>query len=258
MCTVVIDRRPGDPWPLLVAANRDELADRPWLPPARHWPSRPEVIAGLDELAGGTWMGLNDWGVVACVLNREGTLGPLAGRRSRGELVLDALDMADARDAAEALADIDPRAYRPFNLIVADNRDAFWIRHADAEGRAAVEVHPLAEGLTLMTAHDPDDPLDARARAYLPRFRAAPRPDPQLRDGWAPWTHLLGSRDHAVDDGPTAAMCFSLAGGFGTSSSSLIALPAMERIGVDPLYLFAPAPPDQTDYRPVLGGGVPA
>ncbi|HAP98742.1 MAG TPA: hypothetical protein DCQ35_01630, partial [Rhodospirillum rubrum] len=160
MCTVVIDRRPGDPWPLLVAANRDELADRPWLPPARHWPSRPEVIAGLDELAGGTWMGLNDWGVVACVLNREGTLGPLAGRRSRGELVLDALDMADARDAAEALADIDPRAYRPFNLIVADNRDAFWIRHADAEGRAAVEVHPLAEGLTLMTAHDPDDPLD--------------------------------------------------------------------------------------------------
>ncbi|MCC6782813.1 MAG: NRDE family protein, partial [Planctomycetes bacterium] len=84
MCTLVLLRRPGHAWPLLVAANRDEMRERPWRPPARHWPDRPDVFAGLDELAGGSWLGLNDHGVAAAVLNRRNTLGPAAGLRSRG------------------------------------------------------------------------------------------------------------------------------------------------------------------------------
>src|SRR3546814_5219481 len=99
MCTVVILRRPGEAWPLIVAANRDELLDRTWREPARHWPDRPEVVAGLDELAGGSWLGLNDHGIVAAILNRRHSLGPAPDKRSRGELVLDALDHADAADA---------------------------------------------------------------------------------------------------------------------------------------------------------------
>ena len=54
MCTVVILRRPGHDWPLILATNRDEMTDRPWRPPGRHWPDRAEVTAGRDELAGGT------------------------------------------------------------------------------------------------------------------------------------------------------------------------------------------------------------
>ena len=50
MCTVVILRRPGHDWPLILAANRDEMTGRPWLPPARHWSERAEVIAGQDGL----------------------------------------------------------------------------------------------------------------------------------------------------------------------------------------------------------------
>ena len=69
-----------------------------------------DVVAGLDELAGGTWMGLNDSGVVACILNRHGFLGPAPHKRSRGELVLEALDHADADAAAQALSDVDPAA----------------------------------------------------------------------------------------------------------------------------------------------------
>src|ERR671932_1766584 len=117
MCTVVLLRRPGHRWPLILAANRDEMIGRPAKPPGRHWPDRADVVAGLDELAGGSWLGLNDSGVVAGVLNRHGTLGPAEGRRSRGELVLEALDHADAAEAAEALAALEPRAYRPFNLV---------------------------------------------------------------------------------------------------------------------------------------------
>src|SRR6266481_2211198 len=138
MCSVVILRRPGDPWPVLLAANRDEMNDRPWLPPGRHWPDRPWVVAGLDRQAGGSWLGLNDHGLVAGVMNRAGSLGPAAGKRSRGELVLEALDHADALEAAEALRALEPRAYRPFNMIVVDNRDAFWIRNAGE----SIEVAP--------------------------------------------------------------------------------------------------------------------
>ena len=66
------------------------------------------------------------------MLNRPGTLGPAAGKRSRGELVLEALDHADAAAAAARARRLEPDAYRPFNLIVADDRDAFWLRHAGA------------------------------------------------------------------------------------------------------------------------------
>ena len=104
MCTVIILRRPDHEWPVIIGANRDEMNNRPWKPPARHWEDRPDVIAGLDETAGGTWLGVNEDGVVAAVLNRFGTLGPAEGKRSRGELPLEALDHADAVDAAQALA----------------------------------------------------------------------------------------------------------------------------------------------------------
>src|SRR3546814_2463721 len=80
--------------------------------PGRHWPDRPQVVAGIDRLAGGSWLGVNDDGVVAAVLNREGTLGPAPGLRSRGELVLEALDHADAAAAAAALGALNPDAYR--------------------------------------------------------------------------------------------------------------------------------------------------
>lgn len=246
MCTLVMLRRPQAEWPLIVAANRDEMEGRPWKPPGRHWSDRPEVVAGLDELAGGSWLGLNDVGVVAALLNRVGTLGPQAGKRSRGELVLEALDHSDAVDAAEALSHLDGRAYRPFNMVVADNRDAYWIR---ADGSAAVTVFPIAEGLHVLTALELDDPASPRVAAYAPRFRAAPPPDPGTGD-WRAWAELMADPGVGPDGEEVAAMCFRRDNGFGTVSSSLIGLPAM---GADtpPVWLFAAGRPDRAEYVPL-------
>lgn len=246
MCTIVILRRPQSTWPVLIAANRDEMANRPWMAPGRHWSDRPDVVAGMDQLAGGSWMGLNDTGVVAAMLNRIGTLGPQAGKRSRGELVLEALDHADAVDAAHALSDLDGRAYRPFNMLVADNRDAFWLR---ADGGAHVSVHPIGEGLHMLTAHDLDDPASPRIRAYAPRFAAAAIPDPEGSD-WSGWQALLADGGTGNGNSEEAAMCFTQATGFGTVSSSLLALPA---IGSEAKaqWLFAAGRPDRTPFTPV-------
>lgn len=254
MCTVVLLRRPGHDWPLLLAANRDEMADRPWTPPGRHWPDRADVVAGRDDLAGGTWLGINDSGVVAGILNRFGTLGPQPDKRSRGELVLEALDHADAVDAAEALTHLAPEAYRPFNMVVADNRDAFWLRHTGLPGRR-VESFTLPEGLSMLTAFDMDDAAaDPRIALHRPRFLAAPVPDPDT-DSWDGWKAALSSRESGgATEGRGAAMCFQLDTGFGTRSSSLIALPSPERSfqdAVRPRWLFAPGPPDRLPYEPV-------
>ena len=168
MCTLVILRRPGHRWPVLIADKHDEMIDRPSKPPGRHWPDRPELTAGLDILAGGSWLGINDWGVAAAVLNRHGSLGPAPNRRSRGELVLEALDHADAAAAAEALLHLDPKAYRTFNLIVADESGGFWLRHA---GGPRIELRPLKDGLSMIEAGDVDDLATRRLELALPAFR---------------------------------------------------------------------------------------
>jgi hypothetical protein len=285
MCTVVLLRRPQAPWPLLLAANRDELQSRPWRPPARHWPDRPDVVAGLDVQAGGSWLGVNDDGVVAAVLNRVGSLGPAAGKRSRGELVLEALDHADAAAAAKALVDLDPDAYRPFNLLIADARDAFWLRHVgglprfgyrDGSGawrevdaasmpaadspqgpgkpRAAlrsapIECRPLPEGCSMITARDLNDATSARVRHFLPLFELAAPPDPGA-DTWDSWIDLLGRRaapGAEPGDAPEDAMTVVTEGDFGTVCSTLIALPAFGT----PVMKFAAGPPDRTPFESV-------
>ncbi len=259
MCTVVILRRPGHPWPLVFAANRDEMLDRPWQAPGRHWPERPEVVAGLDQTAGGSWLGLNDHGVLAGVLNRPDSLGPEAGKRSRGELVLEALDQADASTAATYLSRLDPAAYRSFNLVIADNRDAFWLRNlgADAGGGAAarVEAFELPAGLSMITAHDRNDPESARVRAYLARFEAATPPDPKAGK-WGSWAKLLRSREPARSADPLAAMTIVTEVGFGTVSSSLIALPgppkSLREPPNRPVWHFAAGRPDQTRYKKLV------
>ncbi len=245
MCTIVFLRRPGHAWPLILAANRDEMRDRPWQPPARHWPAQTDVTAGRDETAGGTWLGVNDAGVVAAVSNRRGSLGADPDKRSRGELPLAALKHGDAEAAAQALSDIDGDAYRAFNLIIADHRAAYWLRNAG--GGDGIERFVVPDGLSIVTAGDLDDATSPRIRLYLPRFRAASAPDPDAGD-WRVWQALLGCRETDDTENPDSAMNIDSESGFGTVSSSLIALSA-ERNGV--IWRFAGGPPDTAPFTDV-------
>ena len=266
MCTLVLLLRPGHPWPLILGANRDEMRDRPWRAPGRHWPAQPDVVAGLDLLAGGSWLGLDRRkGIVAAILNRRGSLGPQPGKRSRGELVLRALAAESAATAAAELADLPPADYRSFNLVVADREAAVWLRHLGPEAEQGPEALLLPEGLTLLTAGDRNDPSSPRIRRYLPRLEAAAPPDPGAADpgaepaadpgagDWQAWRAILADRgDPAAGSDPMAAMNLGLPGGFGTVSSSLIALgrdPGPQ--GPELRWLFAAGRPDETPYLPL-------
>lgn len=252
MCTLLILNRPDHAWPLVLGANRDEMAGRPWTAPGRHWPDFPEVTAGRDDLAGGSWLGINGHGVVAAMLNRQGTLGPAAGKRSRGELVLLALDHEAAADAAEVMAELRPASYRPFNMLVADAGGAYFIAHR-AEDRAPA-VARLRPGHTMLTSREPDDPSSPRIAHFRPKFLAAPAPDPGKGD-WKAWEALLASTESAPGAGPEGAMCIAMPSGFGTVSSALIAVPAQSAgKGPErrPAFRFAAGPPDRTPYLPVV------
>jgi hypothetical protein len=232
MCTVILLRRPGAAWPLLLAANRDERLDRPWDPPAEFWPG---ILGGRDATAGGTWMALNRSGVVAAVLNRPGSLGPAAGKRSRGELPLMSLESASAAEAASAMSRLDAGRYRTFNLVIADAATAWFVAGL---GEGAPQAVALPEGVSMVTAHPPNDLGSPRTARHLPRFRAAAPPNPP---DWGDWPALLA--DSAGSAG--AMLNVTQLGGFGTVCSSLVAL---GRDG-EREWRFAAGPPDRTPFR---------
>jgi len=234
MCTVILLRRPGADWPLLLAANRDERLDRAWDAPAEFWPG---IIGGRDSLAGGTWMAMSRTGVLATVLNRVGSLGPDPAKRSRGELPLVALEGATAEAAAGQIAALDAGRWRPFNMVLADARSAWFVAGLGA-GRP--EVTALGEGVSMVTAHPPNDATSPRTARHLPRFAAAPPPAPP---DWGSWPALLADSEGATAE----ALNVPPIGGFGTLCSSLVALGA----GGARHWHFAPAPPDRVDFVPL-------
>ena len=237
MCTVTLLFRPGHDWPLILAANRDERLDRAWDHPAGWWPAHPGTIAGRDRSGGGTWMGVNAHGVVAAVLNRQGSLGPAAGKRSRGDIPLMALEHATAAEAAAAMAALDAGQWRGFNLVLADATGAIFVRGA---GHGRPHVQMLAPGTHMVTAHDPNDPESPRVARHLTRFERADPPSP---DDWRAWTDILSDR---LGDAGEQINVIPRAG-FGTVCSSLLALPAAGA----PIWLFAAGPPHVAAFHPV-------
>lgn len=218
---------------VFAAANRDEMAGRPWQPPAEYWPG---ICGGRDALAGGTWLALNRHKMMAAVLNREGTLGPEPGKLSRGQLPLLALRQASATAGAEAIGALDAGDYRPFNLVLADADGAVFIRGLGA-GRP--DIMPLAPGVHMVTAGEPDDMARPRIARHLPRFRAAPVPE---------WGRLLAGR--AGPRGEQINIRADENDGFGTVCASLVSLPRAGRA----MQKFAAGPPDVAAFLDVEWG----
>lgn len=117
MCLIAFSWQPQ--WRrLLLLANRDEFYARA-SQGAHWWPDAPEVWAGRDLEAGGTWLGVNRKGRFAALTNvREGQMQ--TGKRSRGELVAHFLTSALSPQAylAHVLSQGDD--YAGFNLLVGD------------------------------------------------------------------------------------------------------------------------------------------
>lgn len=162
----------------MVAANRDEHYDRPAAPPLS-LNTKPNVLAGLDLRARGTWLGVNENGVLGAVLNRRSeAAGNNPGQtRSRGLLCLDLLMQRTALAAREFVAK-HREHYQPFTLVFADSRDAFFAFNTD--GR--IQVRKLQPGLHVFNnAVMHDEYSEKRQRAYA--LFSAIKPEEQSSSG---------------------------------------------------------------------------
>ncbi len=151
MCLLVVLSRIDPATPLLVAANRDERLDRPAVPATVLAPSAPRIVGGRDLLAGGTWLAVNEHGVVAGLTNRPSPNGRDETKRSRGELPL---ALTGHRDATSAVEDFVQRFraddYNSAWLLVGDGEALYYIEVGES-GAPSVEslgpgVHVLANG----------------------------------------------------------------------------------------------------------------
>lgn len=229
MCTLALYLKSFDHYPLVVAANRDEYYDRPSAAPAL-LRVRPAIVAGRDLRAGGTWLGINEHGLAAGILNRrtDGEQEPRPEARSRGLLCLDILGLktaADARRYIEGHSD----HYQPFTLVCADLNDA-WSGH-NRGGR--LETTPLDPGLHVFsstTESNPSSDKRDRASVRFADFAENLRSDGTLAaDGFLRLREVLG--DHSLGDSsndPRDAICVHREDA-GTVSSSIIVYSSRER-----------------------------
>ena len=244
MCLILVLLQVRPDYPLIVAANREERRNRPATPPFR-WDTTPTLWAGRDQAAGGTWLGVNEAGLVASITNRPerppgaGGLGPPLNDPalpSRGALCLAALEQTSPAAALDVVSQqLEASHYNPFNLVCA-NIQGGWV----TTWRGATQQ--LRRGRHIISNRgDPDDgglPVVRRARRLL---HGVDLVTPPLAD----LLPLLGRL--CANTGGTSPICRP-GGERGTVSSSLIALDAEGQVAA---YLHANGPPSEVGYEPV-------
>ncbi|QBE66466.1 NRDE family protein [Pseudoduganella lutea] len=185
MCLIVFAWRVVPGVPLIAAANRDEYYDRASAA-AAPWDDNPQVIAGRDLKAGGSWMGVTRPDGPECqwpadALQRlsplrarcqGGALAPIedAGQApsrfaaitniraphdfnpqapSRGMLVSNFLSATmSARDYVEQIRP-GAQAYNGFNLVLCDGAELVWFSNrGDADPRNGQPLAPGVYGLS--------------------------------------------------------------------------------------------------------------
>lgn len=132
MCLVAFAVNAHPRFRLIMAANRDEYHRRPTR--AMHWwPDSPEILAGRDLQAGGTWLGISRQGRLATVTNYRKEDATQAKREydSRGTIVVDFLTgESSAPTFSRALAGAD---YAGFSLLAADGQDCTYVSNRGDE-----------------------------------------------------------------------------------------------------------------------------
>ena len=159
MCllTAIHQTLPG--CPLLLFGNRDEQRSRTSLSPQIATDERSGVqwLAGTDAKASGTWLGINEYGLVVAVTNRP-EYQPARPSRSRGLLCRDLLACEAVDEAViEAERQLRAETYSGCNLLLFTGEAAAVIEVGDD-----FFVTELPPGIHIFGNGPPNDTHDAR------------------------------------------------------------------------------------------------
>jgi uncharacterized protein with NRDE domain len=256
MCLVLLAHDVHPEYRLIVAANRDEFYDRP-TSPAGYWTDAPDVLAGRDLRAGGTWLGITRGRRFAAVTNfRQGQREPAAAR-SRGHLVGGYLTGNQGLSVYLSQVKHDALLYNGFNLLAADTRDVISFSNREGEARF------LPPGIYGLSNHLLDTPwpkvtAGKAAVGALTERSAAPELMAEL-------FALLSDRSRPADDrlpetgiGPEwerlLSSAFIASPGYGTRSSTVVLVGRDGRVAfTERSYGVNGAPAGEVRYEFMLG-----
>lgn len=236
MCLLAVLYRLVPESPILVAANREEYYDRASSPPSIQ-SGKPRVLCGLDQRAGGTWLGVNQHGMFVGLTNRRIGGGETIGSRSRGLIAREILRTLSARSAVDkAMEEMNKYVFEPFNLIICDSESG-WLVYNNGEMN---DVQPLEDGLNIIGNLNLNDPEDERVQ-LAKRLLTLQNLDSPVK------FLAVASKVFARTPTPASRASMVIRGhDFGTISSSLIALGPKPR---DAIFQYSAGSPDQAKYE---------
>lgn len=184
---------------------------------------------------------MNAAGLFVGITNRPNPQ-PDPSRRSRGQVVVDALAAHSAHEAARSALEIPSGAHNPFNLLLADRDRAFTVVYDEAP-----TVREIGPGLHVIGNADPDARhIPKIGRLFARAERAAALPADEVLSALA-----AICRGHEGGPSPREDACIH-AGDYGTCSSTLVRLGSS---GPDSEFWFSDGPPcvaPYQDFSPLL------
>lgn len=235
MCLILLAWQAHPRYPLVVAANRDEFFARPTAA-ADSWDDQPDILAGRDLSAGGTWLGITRQGRFAALTNFREPGNNRPDAPTRGKLVRDFL--AGAMPATGYLDELSRRAsaFNGFNLLCGSLTEGLW--HYSNRSDSG-KLHRLAAGIYGLSNHLLDTPWPkvARGKSDLAKALAAlPKDQPLFR--------LLRDTDiHQDEQLPRTGVslgwerilsaAFVVAPTYGTRSSTVVTVDGQDFLSFD-------------------------
>jgi hypothetical protein len=173
MCTVSWLHWPGG---YDLFCNRDEKIDRPpAIAPRIHERGWVRFIAPVDPQSGGTWIGVNEFGVSVCLLNGTNEIDRAPAVRSRGLIVRDLIWADSARECALWLKQLDLSRVAPFIALLLQPENPATVGYWDGETltvRSADCYMPLTS-----SSYDPAGAREIRHNEFRSVTRSAGRTD---------------------------------------------------------------------------------
>ncbi|MBW1701539.1 MAG: NRDE family protein [Deltaproteobacteria bacterium] len=231
MCLILLALRSHPAYKLIITANRDEYYERPTAAAAFR-AEIPDVLAGKDLRAGGTWLGITRKGRIAAITNYRDPASVKSGSPSRGKLVSDYLS---GRESPVNFLDVlgkNAGQYNGFNLIVGERDDLYWYSNR-GEG-----THNLAPGIYGLSNHLLDTPWPKviRGKEALERLlynEKDPAPDAFFRilaDRTIPHDEHLPDTGVGLEWERILSPIFITSPTYGTRSSTLIMIDMNDRV----------------------------
>lgn len=230
MCLIVFSYKTHPQYPLILAANRDELYNRPTRK-AQFWEEEPEILAGKDLKGGGTWLGVSKERKIAALTNYRDIESIKENAPTRGNIIKDFLTEGSSSERFLQGLQKTGDQYNGFNLIAGSVNNLFYYSN---QKNSYSEISPGIHSISNAFLDTPWPKTEAAARSFREKTAAANPKEEELfellcntdqyPDKELPKTGLPAEMERAV------SAIFIKMPGYGTRCSTLVFVDNQQRI----------------------------